>query len=58
MSAFDMGNYGAYVWSCFGLTFLVVLLLDWRSRVLHKRAYRDIEVRVKALQDQPLESRK
>ena len=45
-----MGNYGAYVWTCFGLTLLVVVLSDWLARVRHKRIYRDIEVRIKALE--------
>ena len=45
-----MGNYGAYVWTCVGLTLLVVVLSDWRARVRHKRIYRDIEVRIKALE--------
>lgn len=52
MSGFEMGNYGAYVWSCFALTFIVVIVLDWRARVRHKRVYRDIEVRIKALEEQ------
>lgn len=51
MSALDMGNYGAYVWSCFALTLAVVVFLDWRARVRQKRVYRDIEVRVKALEE-------
>ncbi|HNP64116.1 MAG TPA: heme exporter protein CcmD [Woeseiaceae bacterium] len=46
-----MGNYGIYVWSSFGLTVLVVVLSDWRARVRHKRIYRDIEVRIKALEE-------
>jgi heme exporter protein CcmD len=51
MEAFAMGNYGIYVWSCFGLALVVVLFADWRARLRHKRVYRDIEVRIKALED-------
>jgi len=51
MDALAMGNYGAYVWSCFALTLIVVLFSDWRSRTRHKQVYRDIEVRIKALEE-------
>lgn len=51
MDALGMGSYGIYVWSCFGLTLLVVLFADWRARLRHKRVYRDIEVRIKALEE-------
>jgi len=46
-----MDGYGAYVWTCFGLTLLVVVLSDWRARIRHKQVYRDIEVRIKALEE-------
>jgi len=51
VDALTMGNYGAYVWSCFALTLLVIVFSDWRARVRHKQVYRDIEVRIKALED-------
>jgi heme exporter protein CcmD len=47
----SMGAYGAYVWSCFALTAIVVAVCEWRARSRHKKVYRDIEVRVKALGD-------
>ena len=47
---FAMGGYGAYVWSCFALTFVIVLLMSWSGRLWQKRVYRDIEVRLKALE--------
>ncbi len=49
MESLAMGDYGAYVWSCFGLTLIVMVLSDWRARARHRRVYRDIEVRIKAL---------
>ncbi len=52
MDSLAMGSYGVYVWTCFGLTLLVVVLSDWRARVRHKQVYRDIEVRIKALEEQ------
>ncbi len=51
MDGFAMGDYGAYVWSCVALTFVIIVLTDWRARLRHKRVYRDIEVRLKALED-------
>ena len=51
MDSFAMNGYGAYVWSCYGLALVVVLFVDWRARLRQKRVYRDIEVRIKALED-------
>ncbi len=51
MDAFAMGGYGAYVWTCFILTAVVIIICDWRARLYHRRVYRDIEVRIKALGD-------
>ena len=51
MDALTMGNYGPYVWSCFALTFIIVVFSEWRSRARHKEVYRDIEVRIKALEE-------
>lgn len=46
-----MQEYGIYIWTCFALTALVLIICEWRGRVRHKRVYRDVEVRVKALGD-------
>ena len=51
MDKLAMGNYGVYVWSCFGLTLVIVVFSDWRARLRQKRVYRDIEVRIKALEE-------
>ena len=51
MDTLAMGNYGAYVWSCFGLTLIVMMFSDWLARTHHNRVYRDIEVRLKALEE-------
>ena len=50
MDVIAMGGYGAYVWSCFALTFAVVIFNEWRARVRHRSIYRDIEVRIKAVE--------
>ena len=49
MGGLAMDGYGVYVWSCFALTLAVFVFNDWRARVRHRRVYRQIEVRVKAL---------
>ena len=51
MDGFAMGDYGAYVWSCYALTLVIVVFSHWRARLRHKKIYRDIEVRLKALED-------
>jgi len=51
MEGLEMGNYGAYVWSCFGLALVIVLVSEWRARLRHKRVYREIEIRIKALEE-------
>ena len=51
MESLAMGGYGAYVWSCFGLTVVIVVFSEWRARTKHKRVYRDIEVRQKAREE-------
>ncbi len=51
MESLSMGAYGAYVWSSFALVALVIAGLEWRARIRHRRVYREIEVRVKALGD-------
>ena len=51
MEAFTMGDYGPYVWSCYVLTLVIVLFSDWRARLRQRHVYREIEVRLKALED-------
>ena len=36
-----MGKHGPYVWSCYGLTFMVVFGLLWQARVERKRFMRE-----------------
>ena len=46
-----MGGYGGYVWTCFIMAGVVLVICEWRARLRHRRVYRDIEVRIKALGD-------
>ena len=51
MESLSMGGYGAYVWTCFAMTAAVIIICEWRARLRHRRVYREIEVRIKALGD-------
>ena len=48
--ALAMGNYGAYVWSSFGLTLIVLVICIIQGRRRHARVYRDVETRIRAME--------
>ena len=48
MDALAMGNYGAYVWTSFGLTLVVMIACVLQARSRQARTYRKIETRLKA----------
>ena len=50
MDMLTMGAYGSYVWACFSLTVAVLVICEWRLRLRQRRVYREIEVRIKALE--------
>jgi heme exporter protein CcmD len=43
-----MGKYGAYVWASFGLTVLVFVIVEWRTRARQRKIYRDVALRIRA----------
>lgn len=45
-----MGNYGAYVWSSFGLTLIVLVLCILQGRYRHKSVFNDVRVRIQAME--------
>ena len=51
MDGLVMGDYGAYVWTCFGLAALIVAINEWMARSRHRKVYRDVEVRIRALEE-------
>ncbi len=51
MDKLAMGGYAVYVWSCFALTLAVFVFNGWRARARHRDVYRDIEVRIKAVEE-------
>lgn len=48
-----MDGYGIYVWSCFALTFGIVLLNEWLARRQHRRELNDVRVRIRAMEEKP-----
>jgi heme exporter protein CcmD len=51
MEALAMGGYGVYVWTCFGLAAVVLIINEWRIRARQAAVYKEIEVRIKALEE-------
>lgn len=51
MEKLAMSGYGVYVWSCFALTISIVVLNEWSARRRHRSVLRDIEVRIKAVEE-------
>ena len=45
-----MGEYGAYVWSCFGLTFIVLAICIVQGRRRHARILDDVRTRIRAME--------
>lgn len=51
MEALAMGEYGVYVWSCFGMTLLVMIITVWQAKAHQNKVYNDIEQRLKAMEE-------
>lgn len=51
MEKLAMSGYAAFVWSTYGLVVAVVILNEWRARARHREVYRDVEVRIKAVEE-------
>jgi heme exporter protein CcmD len=45
-----MGKYSWHVWSCFGLTFAVLIICTVQAKRLHKNVIREIKVRNSAME--------
>ncbi|HEX7029163.1 MAG TPA: heme exporter protein CcmD [Gammaproteobacteria bacterium] len=46
----SMGGYAAYVWSCFGLTFAVLIANAVLARRSHRKILRELETRREGVQ--------
>jgi len=49
MDALTMGNYGVYVWSCFGLSLIVVIVCAVQAWQRHRNIFNDIRMRLRAM---------
>jgi heme exporter protein CcmD len=47
----SMGGYGFYVWTAFALALLIVGFNEWSARRRYRQVYREVEVRIKAIED-------
>lgn len=47
-----MGNYGAYVWSCFALTFIVLVICTLQGRRRHHMIVNDVKTRLRAMESE------
>ena len=47
-----MGDYGAYVWSSFGLTLIVLVICVMQVRRRHKAVFDDVRTRIKAMESE------
>ena len=45
-----MGGYGAFVWSSFGITFLVLVICIVQGRRRHARIMNDVATRIRAME--------
>ena len=45
-----MGDYGAYVWSSFGLTLIVLIVCVVQGRARHARVVHDVKSRIRAME--------
>lgn len=46
MEILAMGKYGAYVWSSFGITAIVLLVCVLQGRKLHKNVVNELRTRI------------
>lgn len=51
MDVLAMGGYGPYIWTCFGLTLAVMVITVVQARRHHSNVYREIEQRLKAMEE-------
>lgn len=45
-----MGKYGAYVWSSFGITAVVLIICVLQARRRHRNVLNDLKTRIKAME--------
>lgn len=50
--ALAMGDYGAYVWSSFGLTLIVMIICVVQARRRHTMIVKDVKMRIRAMESE------
>lgn len=50
MEKFAMGDYGAYIWSSYALTVIVVVIASIQGYLRHTKALSDIRANLKAME--------
>ncbi len=50
MEILMMGKYGAYVWSSFGITAVVLVICVLQARRRHRMVLTDLKARIKAME--------
>lgn len=50
--ALSMGNYGAFVWSSYALTAVVVAVCIWQGKRRHAAIVNDIKLRISAMESE------
>jgi heme exporter protein CcmD len=50
MEALAMGKYGAYVWTSFALTLIVMVICVWQARSRQARTLKQITARLNAME--------
>jgi len=45
-----MGGYGAYVWSSFGLTLIVLIICVVQGARRHRTVFKDVKTRIRAME--------
>ena len=52
MEILAMGKYGAYVWSSFGITAVVLVICVLQARRRHRMVLTDLKARIKAMESE------
>jgi heme exporter protein CcmD len=50
IDALAMGDYGAYVWSCYGLTLIVFIVCGVQARRRHSTIMNNVRMRIRAME--------
>ena len=52
MEVLSMGKYGAYVWSSFAITAIVIVICAVQARRMHKNVVNELRTRIRAMESE------